>query len=116
MNPIERLRLQRQIPELMDSVRSTLYYGIEPNAKKYLADYEAMISRLTSGDLQAFHAAYLEAIAGVNSSDPAYAEKLEVVHAAIADLHAALQGVLDKIGTIRDLNPLLLPNPYATPQ
>ena len=114
-NPIELLRLQRRIAELMDSVRSILYFGVEPNIKKYLADYAAMITRLT-GDLQAFYPTYLEAIAGVSADDPTYAAKLEAMQAAIADLHADLQGVLDKIDAIRALNPDLLPNPNAQPQ
>lgn len=113
INPIEQLALQRQIATLFESVRSTIYYGVEPNIKKYLTDYESINSRLTSGDLQAFYPTYLEAIAGVQSSDPAYTEKLETMTAAIADLHIALQGALDKIAEIRDLNPQLLPNPYA---
>lgn len=112
MNPIELLRLQRQVPELMDAVRSILYLGIEPNIQKYLTEFESMITRLTSGGLQSFQSAYLEAIAGVNSDDPTYATKLETMQAAIAGLHADLQSVLDKIDEIRNLNPLLLPNPY----
>lgn len=116
MNPIQQLRLQRQIPELMDAVRSILYFGIEPNTQKYLIEFELMITRLTSGDLQAFHAAYLEAIAGVSSDDPAYAEKLAKMESAISNLHGSLQNVLDKIDAIRALNPDLLPNPYAQMQ
>lgn len=114
MKPIERLKLQRQVPELLDSVRSTLYYGVEPNVRRYLADHEAMLSRLRSGDLTSFHIIYLEAIAGVNSSDPTYDARLAEMQAAIDSLHVSLKDVLDKMSAIRALNPMLLPNAYPT--
>lgn len=105
ISPIEALAQARQVADTMAATRNILVFGIEPNIRKYQTDHAQMLAAIP---IQSYN----EAIAGVFADDPAYTDKLASIEVAIADLHASLQDVLDKIGAIRALNPLLLPNPY----
>jgi hypothetical protein len=114
MNPVQELGNQRAAIELMDSVRSTIYFGIEPNARKYLVEIAALRNRLGNGDLQPYLPAYNQAIAGVKANDPTYSDKLLEVQQAIQVLNGSLESVIANIQAIRLLNPLLLPHVHGT--